>query len=595
MSDPDFISMTIDGKTARVPRSNLDEVMKRLDAAGIPFDAPVGPAPSGAPAAAGPPPQAPREQSPIEWLATMGRRGAEGLYDGAVGLGQGLSMGGADELMGMMPGTSVDGQRAIRDLAMRRSPTAYNLGQAAGSFVPAMLTGGASVPEQVGAAGLQGMAQGALSSDGSMTDRANAAVLGGAVGGGTAGLIGGIGAGVRSLADPLGRAADAERIASLSTGKDFEQLAREHGIDYTMTDLARQAERMGLTNKYTPQGARDFMERAGAARQVAGAAEGSAMDAASAEGVLGDRGNIVQSLDRLRADAATLPTHKRTALPQEYQDIIDFQGMRNRVGDGANDMTPRDIHTLKKQYESEGGYIPDEIRDLPQGIRREAYRGAASAPRDELARVMETASPDVREQFFQNKEEFGYAAALENLARDKVIANSKPLSTGATAGLVSGGSLGGSALGGIPGALAGGAAAYGMGKLARNYGPSMAASALRGMEGGAMTEGGSLAQSGMAAGDVGASAVNWLGSRSDRSSQARQVMDEGKGQNLEAVVKQLLQTNPQQLGQYAPQLQEAMQSEDPMRLTGAIGALWNDPQFRQSIGMQLMQQTGKMR
>ena len=82
-----------------------------------------------------------------------------------------------------------------------------------------------------------------------------------------------------------------------------------------------------------------------------------------------------------------------------------------------------------------------------------------------------------------------------------------------------------------------------------------------------------------------------MGGRSAAEAHATKVANEGRGHDLERVVKQALQTNPQALGPYQAQFAQAAQDPDPMRLAGLISELNRDPQFRATVGQQLLQAT----
>src|SRR5689334_10506558 len=112
MSDPGYMRFTVDGQSYLAPAQDAERIMRELDADGVKFDATPdpGPAPAAAPSAPATPAPA-QPKSAMDMVMELGRRGAgsiksglrsagESLYDGAVGLSQGLSMGGADELMG---------------------------------------------------------------------------------------------------------------------------------------------------------------------------------------------------------------------------------------------------------------------------------------------------------------------------------------------------------------------------------------------------------------------------------------------------------------------------------------------------------------
>jgi hypothetical protein len=197
---------------------------------------------------------------------------------------------------------------------------------------------------------------------------------------------------------------------------------------------------------------------------------------------------------------------------------------------------------------------------------------------------MDLALPDTREAFDKTNREYGFAATINNLSRERSIQNNRhTMSLPAAGATVAGFSMGG----GVPGAVAG----YYGNRLAHSYGQDMGANTMRALQwmGEGAGQGGPGAMRQMAPQIAGRVAP----SVSEREAHARKVGDEGRGYNLESVVVQALNTNPQILGPYARDLQEAQQSGDPMRLTGVLSNLNRDPQFRATVGQRLMQMTAR--
>jgi hypothetical protein len=75
-------------------------------------------------------------ESPLRALAEP--RFGENILDALQGAEQGASLGSSDELIGALPGTSVEAQRLRHDMARERSPVWYRVGEGAGAAASAM-------------------------------------------------------------------------------------------------------------------------------------------------------------------------------------------------------------------------------------------------------------------------------------------------------------------------------------------------------------------------------------------------------------------------------------------------------------------------
>jgi hypothetical protein len=60
---------------------------------------------------------------------------------------------------------------------------------------------------------------------------------------------------------------------------------------------------------------------------------------------------------------------------------------------------------------------------------------------------------------------------------------------------------------------------------------------------------------------------------------------------LEGRVAQALATDPESLGPYRGRLEEAQQSDDPVRMAGVLADLNQDHEFRTTVGRRLLQGT----
>jgi hypothetical protein len=424
-----------------------------------------------------------------------------------------------------------------------------------------------------------------------------------------------------NVAEWAGRSAARNRVASAgATGAQMRNLADNRGDEYVQ-QLGDRMEREGLHRGsgllgFLPQPAETILENAqGLSRSSGrGMAEGEAAIRAHGDPI----GDVTPVMDRLNQEAATRgaswdPANgPQEAFAREYADRIgSMPGVGHITGeDGAVEGLAAPLSEMLRQkrdaYENinfarrggtEAGPYQEALRrDVAGILNREGNASMdAAVSRGELPQELVS-------DWRTNNENFGTAQDVVDFAHGRTWRDQGNMPVSFP------GWLAGSS-GGLPAmALAHGvktrgrSAMAGMGRGIES-GADMASDgladfsgALRSNSPGAVAAGASTFDPGSAAQASRQEAMTWLGqSRSDRSAAARETMNEGKGQHLETVVLQTLQSNPQALGQYRSQLEEAQASEDPMKLTAALNQLNQDPQFRASVGRQLMAATGDMR
>lgn len=486
-------------------------------------------------------------------------------YDGAVGLSQGLSMGGADELMGSLPGSSIAEQQMIRDAARKRSPIAYDIGHSAGSMVPAALSAGESALEQFAQGALQGGAGGFLGSDGSLADRAKAGEQGVAL----AALLHGAGTGFGSVAPAAANALipgaqSLERRAQASTegltGPTFKALSEKHGIAGTRDDLAQFAldtvpERPTFLGMPIPQKRDWFADQRAAQADQTGANVGAAMDQLGQE--VPQALSLQEFADQMDARGAP---YLNSTVREEQAKAAEMAGLRDRVlakyGDRApiaaggemNEvpdvyMSPADLQNEKVAWAREG-WPADATTSVSDAKRAEFYRDASRVPRQALADATQLATPETQNMVQNALEEHGNASMLADASALAAKKNEGQKRDSFMKLLM------GPVMDRVPDASS--LAMHGAGSALEQF-----------------------SMMGQGAGMTMQSAAGSMGSAA-----AQKLSDRSMGHQLEQRVTSLAQTQPQALGPYAQRFQEALQSQDPMRVTALIYQLQEDPVWR---------------
>jgi len=530
----------------------------------------------------------------------------EGSRDTVSGLTHGMSAGLGDDLYDLVGAHGAgDAVRAEQDAARQRSPYLYTAGDTVGSVMNPVVraVGGAAGALGQGAswlgkaayAGGRGILEGGASGamrgygDSNPDDAEIERVLSmvtGANEGSQAGLVtgaglSGLGSAIENTPKAAGNVARTMRRSQMSTG-NYRDIAQREGLDYLQNDLGDLPDEIGATNKFWPQSSGNMSRRAGGLKNSAGAQEGSALTRAQGEVPPAEvnRDAVYQELINLEGKAARNHSSDGAAMEGQYAKL------RERLGNGPDVTTPRELHTLQRNYDKSAGFDPKRVAGSEESNSAIANLGAANAARGDLDRVMGLAQPDTYQDFAQGRDMFGKAATVENMSRDHA------------AGLMQrgvGAALGGSAAYAAtnnPWLAAAGALAGGGFGAAGDYGASAVGNVARGAEAFAGKAGapqlGQMMQ--QAAPNVGA-APSGMTSKSAGSpeDERRQVNGDTRGHLIGQATEKMLESSPQELGRYADELAEAKKNGS---LAGVLYRLsTNDPEFRATIYPKLQKLT----
>jgi hypothetical protein len=523
-----------------------------------------------APAPAPAPAQPQQPMGSLEMLATLAQRGGQGLYDGAVGFGQGLSMGGADELMGAMPGTSIEEQQALRRQSQARSPTSYNLGNAAGSVIPAALTSGMGALEQLGAAILQGGASGFLGSDGTPDERAQS----GAIGAGVGGALSGASAGLSSAAGALRPYAQqgAERAQAAVeglTGPAFRSIAKSNGLDGAQ-DLAREALETSPSH-IIPRTTSWYRDQRAGLRDAAGQRVEDAVAALDAE--VPQAINVDEYTQRLGDQGSsylqsTIPEERAKAgVMNELRTNTSGKYATGQVGDVY--LSPSELQAEKVAL-TQRGYPRNATATTSDADRADIYRDAASVPRQAIDEAAQRATTGTQGQYLNAMDDYGVAKTLADTTDRKAVMDASQHR------------------GGMWDAFTG---------PVKDRIPDATSLALQGAEGGlgALERWASASQTG--ASMVGQGAGRMAGDRQSQRDQQNQqrerIQGASRGHMIEGTIEKLLDSEPELFGDYEGRFLEARGKSDPMAMSTLLQELQSDDTFRTQVLPQLKQRTSK--
>ncbi|MBN1237425.1 MAG: hypothetical protein JXB36_02935 [Gammaproteobacteria bacterium] len=218
------------------------------------------------------PPLPAAEEEPSAWdsfvNAVTSREGLQTGYDAIGGAIHGASSGFADDALDLLPGEMGDESRAQMAQSEARSPRAFAVGDAVGSFLSPVnkiakgvgLAGGAA--KNIAGQALEGGIQGVARTFGDAEDLTGETALralaqGGedmVQSGGAAALLSGAGRASGRIAKALGNKADMNRAASAGFyGSSLERLGDNKGDEY-VAQLGRRMEEEGLHRGRAPGG-----------------------------------------------------------------------------------------------------------------------------------------------------------------------------------------------------------------------------------------------------------------------------------------------------------------------------------------------------
>lgn len=548
MSDPGYMSITINGQPGRVPRDKAAALMRQLDADGVPFDATPGPAgiegqnlPANSPqdqegiSRQNLPVNSAPQGGPLEQLAALG-----GMEPGG---GRDYQDPRIQQAQMDVAGPSL--WQAGKILAPMALPGGQSLGPIARTGLNALEAGGTG-------AAISGLEDDRWKSD-PMAAAYDALVNGGksaAIGGAVSGALNTVGA----LSGPLKALGDKARMASMSTPGAIKTNLATNGADYP-AQLVQEAERLGIFNNVLPQSPADIAGRAQSVMNSAGPGYMDAIEAAGAQGVTVPRDAIMGQMQGLRGQYAADVGSNGAAQQRVADDLMA------RFGSGEGEMSPLEAWAAKKNFQDSGGYVSGDLSKLPEGQTPVVNRQFGGAVRSELDRAMGGAAPETQASYELGRQNYEPAADVNALATDRSnVVGSR------------------------------GMRGFGAGNLADYYGMSAAGNVARGAQGVTDFAGGisDIGRGVAGAGPLGdLPDVAAAQGQQQAQAQRERISNRSMGHNIQSVVEQALDTNPAALGQYAPQLQQAYQSGDPMAITAALYELERDQTFRTTVLQQL--------
>lgn len=614
------------GGYADVPEDSMDEWMRRMDRRGIKFStADVQPDMQvGEPTAikGGLPdwgededagfmerfasggarkPAAPPEDDGI--LATAG----DALWSGA----QGVMHGWGDEFAGLR---GDEYQQAARDrlaLAKKRSPVASSIAGMVGQGAEDILL----TPARWGAA-LAGAVSGGISGAGEADDGdrleggLDSAGAGAVFGKGGELLARGAGAvagGAKRLSGTLQGLTNEGRNAALGgTAGDFQKLARTKGLDYVEGGPGEAAQRLGLTNRFFPVSPSGYARRAQAAMTREGAAEGAALDDAGesiatytpvdelAGGLrrrgAGQRDGTPEGLaeDSRLNDMADVLLRERgmpELQPTPGVDPMDalyggFGGElpqpgfapTGRTAPGSAGMfSPAELNAQKSTY-YDRGYKQQGISDNTSQLGAETNRIAGSEARQQLLAALDYAPPGVKPRYEAAAQNYGEAATIHDMARNKAAGMQAQPGGGFFSTLMSPAT-----------------------RALQRFGPDFAANMgqLGADAAGGLGNASGLAAQGFNGLSRAGGAMGTQAAGADDNPPGDPLAS-GRGYLLPQVVADLARTNPQSLGPYYQQIAQAMHDQSNAgQLNALLERLERDPQWSQYYLPQLRARTAE--
>lgn len=657
-----------DGRQIDVPEENAQALMEDLDKAGLAFSSDGEPPPSAAesdppslsaPGVSEAPLGPPRREgegfsapeggsdparemgiwerfvdamdNPETMARTLetGRQGAlqtvTGAYDAVGGALHGASSGFGDDALDIIPGGMGDDARAQMAQSQARSPNAFAVGDAVGSFASPINKLAKATGLVRGAGGLAGFArntagqaieggvQGAARTfgDADMGEETGETALRALAQGGedlvesglAAGALSGAGAVSKGVAGWLDQRANMNRAASAGFyGSTLERLGDNKGDAY-VADMGRRMEEEGLHKgrspggnwnplNWLPQNAGTIAKNSEDLRKVAGNDMGLAeselgrMDAppqVDVRGMIAKQGAPVRGadIDPVAGDAEQgfrrqMADRAASLAPEGQMPFNDALDRRRYLDDQIN-------YQKKEGYEGAG--MQEQVRremanDLRGGISDSLDQGVAGGSVD----------PEVAQQWQRGRGNFELASDVGDAARSRSMREQGNQIMSLPTHALVGGALGGALGGGLPGAAA---AAIG-GQMLKTRGRAGLAGMQRAgsnmLGGGAMSWLGENAALGsMAALDSGGVPDNGDDALRSMGEQLSQSQQEGRGYLLPQAVKQALQTG--ELGTYEEEFAGLSDEGDIQRELDRLER--TDPEFKRQVMPRLIQMTAE--
>lgn len=432
-------------------------------------------------------------------------------------------------------------------------------------------------------------------------------------------------------------------VNAADVGKTVDQMGTVPGLAYAKDELRTLPEKLGLTKWWKPQSAEDYAKGASQLREEGGALKGSALDRADAvyankyppsagtdlpaggapgstldavRGTAPLSGNLDAIRDAFRRESggdelpaswehlaasegrgAPSPVHAAdmspvTPLDHAKDDILErlvagraadraafsgsgtagpYEDLTNRMQNRVLER-PSQLDAAKREYEANSYAKGPGTMEAGVGA---ANKVAADETRNRLGGIISGANradPGIAQDFTRGSQQYGEAKTVEDIA-------SRAAAHGYVAPLV------GAAAGGYAGlreghdwqdGLAGAALGAGAMRLGQTYGADVGATVGRGVQHTLGAVGTGLKAVAQNAGGLEAAKDASMG---------------GRGHELPGVVKQLLVSNPDALGKYRAQFEQAGRSPAGIAML-LIKLNAKDPEWNAGIGAQLQRMTG---
>ena len=352
--------------------------------------------------------------------------GVSQLESGIRGTAQGLSFGFADEATGAAeaakdwltndPAGFMANYRKHRDESRKNyksaeeaNPSTYMATQLGGAAIPALLTGGGSLPATVGSLALQGGAQGLGTSDADLTQgdisgAARDAAIGSAIGG-AAGVAGKaiskipFGKAASYVSDKLGEGAENLAIkATGATGRQAEKFAPNAGREL----LDRGIVRFGQTPE-------DVAMRAAQASEEAGSAISEALKQLDSKGVTASVDNVIGVIEDKVAELSKVPGNEKIIKQLDSE----LNNLYARTSGVPGTEVPISVaEEGKRAFQGQTNYASPEAE-------KKASAQLARAFKDEVEQSALQADPALAGKFTEGKKTYGLLAPIQEAAEKR--------------------------------------------------------------------------------------------------------------------------------------------------------------------------------
>lgn len=516
-------------------------------------------------------------------------------------------------------------ERAANAQAEERSPWAYGGGQVAGALPLALATApvapaGAGLAVRAGQAALSGAALGTAAGYGTseattdaelLEDAASGGVTGGLYGAGGA-VVGDLaGAGLKKTGEVIGKVADKAKRVGLRNraaavgeyGGEMAKMVKQRGSDLPER-IGAAVERYGahrrpessLLPRFVPQSAGVYEETLGDALDVAGKGMSSAVDDATAAGAAVAPDDLAMALRDRQAQHMAKDVPDQNAIADGLDEIAGSLA-RARTGRGGAPYTPREL--FDKRLDMKPTAKLDSNRNaMPEATHRaQAYREGRDIYKDKMLEAM---GPEQAAKFSEANTDYGLLKMAHNAARNR---QARELGNQLASINLPGSAAAGAVTGGIPGAVGVGAMIEGAKRVGRDVIADTMGATSRGLRvpaAAAQRAGQAVTSTGGPAGQLGAATASddifeeflgQAGAAADDGGEMRVEIGEAQirpsqsslGEHPTAArARKALQGMPWALGDYAPQMQEALDA-GPKEYGALLLRLQKDPRFMREV------------